>query len=220
MAAYSGDDSEEAKQRIQQIKVELETAREDLQETEWDRYIQDTEQILTDLYDEYQLTLNTRLDDINALFEQIIADINLVAGTDGAIATALGSEGAIAMAISSNATSVKTTLETEAKNVGTTLSSAMSSIWNTGEGNAKSVLTMYGEDFRTKSTTIITTLNDIKTSINGMVSSSIEVEQEDTTIYADDEAYCVVKGAKVRTELLINDLQKWINNNNQKENVY
>lgn len=181
MAAYSGDDSEEAKQRIQQIKVELETAREDLQETEWDRYIQDTEQILTDLYDEYQLTLNTRLDDINALFEQIIADINLVAGTDGAIATALGSEGAIAMAISSNATSVKTTLETEAKNVGTTLSSAMSSIWNTGEGNAKSVLTMYGEDFRTKSTTIITTLNDIKTSINGMVSSLNKDANKKTT---------------------------------------
>lgn len=35
--------------------------------------------------------------------------------------------------------------------------------------------------------------------IQGMVSSSIEVEQEDTKIYADDVEYCVVKGAKARS---------------------
>lgn len=33
----------------------------------------------------------------------------------------------------------------------------------------------------------------------GMVSSSMEVEQSDTTIYADDRSYCTVKGAKART---------------------
>lgn len=33
----------------------------------------------------------------------------------------------------------------------------------------------------------------------GMISSSMEVEQEDSTIYADDKSYCVTKGAKVRT---------------------
>ena len=33
----------------------------------------------------------------------------------------------------------------------------------------------------------------------GMVSSSMEVEQEDSSIYADDKTYCMVKGAKVRT---------------------
>lgn len=32
----------------------------------------------------------------------------------------------------------------------------------------------------------------------GMVSSSMEVEQSDTTIYADDRSYCTVKGAKAR----------------------
>lgn len=35
--------------------------------------------------------------------------------------------------------------------------------------------------------------------IPGMVSATIEVEQEDTNIYSDDDVYCVVKGAKVRT---------------------
>lgn len=33
----------------------------------------------------------------------------------------------------------------------------------------------------------------------GMVSSSMEVEQSDTSIYADDVKYCTVKGAKART---------------------
>lgn len=33
----------------------------------------------------------------------------------------------------------------------------------------------------------------------GMVSSTMEVEQSDTSIYADDKTYCIVKGAKART---------------------
>lgn len=33
----------------------------------------------------------------------------------------------------------------------------------------------------------------------GMVSSNMEVEQEDNNIYADDKTFCVIKGAKVRT---------------------
>lgn len=50
----------------------------------------------------------------------------------------------------------------------------------------------------------IVTENDVKTfgtptMIKGLVSVSIEVEQEDTNIYADDDVYCVSKGAKVRT---------------------
>ena len=35
--------------------------------------------------------------------------------------------------------------------------------------------------------------------LQGMVSSSMEVEQEDTSIYADDKTYCIIKGAKVRS---------------------
>lgn len=35
--------------------------------------------------------------------------------------------------------------------------------------------------------------------LQGMVSSSSEVEQSDTSIYADDKTYCKVKGAKVRS---------------------
>ena len=171
MVAYSGDDSEEAKAKIQELKVSLEEAETDLQETEWDRYIDQQSQLLDALYTEYELILNTRLDNIDYLLSQVIDSINLAASADGNIATALGSEGAISIAVSNNATSIKDTLTSEAKNVGTTLSSAMNNIWSVGEGNAKSVLTMYGEDFKTKSATIITTLNGIKSSVNSMVAS-------------------------------------------------
>ena len=37
------------------------------------------------------------------------------------------------------------------------------------------------------------------TLLNGMVSSSMEVEQEDTSVYADDKVYCMIKGAKARS---------------------
>ena len=37
--------------------------------------------------------------------------------------------------------------------------------------------------------------------------------------FYDNPWHLTDEGAKVRTELLINDLRKWINNNNQKENV-
>ena len=171
MAAYSGDDSEEAKQKVQQIKVDLEAARQDLKETEYDKFIDDTSAMLDTLYNEYELILNTRLDNIDYLLESVIESINAAASADGNIATALGSEGAISIAVSNNATSIKDTLTSETNKVGTTLSNAMNSIWNTGDGNAKSVLTMYGEDFRTKSTTVITTLNGIKSIVNTMVSS-------------------------------------------------
>lgn len=35
--------------------------------------------------------------------------------------------------------------------------------------------------------------------LKGMVSSNIEVEQDTTNIYADDQTYCMVKGAKIRS---------------------
>lgn len=170
-AAYLGNDSEEGKAKLQEIEVSLKEAKENLQETEYERYISDQQALLDTLYDEYELILNQRLDNVDYLLEQVVESINATSGADGILASALGSEGALAIAIGNNATSIKDTLTSETSKVGITLSNAMNSIWNTGDGNAKSVLTMYGEDFRTKSTTIITTLNGIKSGVNSMLAS-------------------------------------------------
>ena len=181
MAAYSGDDSEEAQQKIQQIKVDLESARQDLQETEYDKLIDDTSALLDTLYNEYELILNTRLDNIDYLLESVIESINSAASADGNIATALGSEGAIAIAVSNNATSIKDALTSETNKVGTTLSTAMNNIWSVGEGNAKSVLTMYGEDFKKQQTTTNTVLNSIKADIDRMVDDVDKDAKKKTT---------------------------------------
>lgn len=169
MAAYSGDDSEEAKQKIQQIKLELETAKEDLQETEYDKFIDDTSALLDSLYTEYELILNQRLDNIDFLLQQVIGGINAAAGVEGTITSALGSEGAIAAALGSNATTIKDTLKSETDKVGTTLSNEMNEIWSTGDGNAKSVIIEYGKGFQSAQTTTNTVLGNIKADITKMV---------------------------------------------------
>ena len=178
MAAYSSDDSEEAKAKVQELKVSLEEAKENLQESEYDRYISDQSALLDSLYEEYELVLNQRLDNVDALLAQVIDAINIASGAEGTIATALGSEGAIAKALGTNATTIKTTLETEAKSVGTTLSTAMKGIWSVDEGNAKSVITEYGKGFQDKQTTTNTVLGDIKADINRMVD---DVDKDATT---------------------------------------
>ena len=178
--SFMNDDSEESKKKLQEINVSIKEAKENLQETEYDKYISDQQALLDTLYNEYELILNQRLDNVDYLLEQVIDSINAAASADGTIASALGSDGAISIAIGNTAISIKDTLTSEAKNVGITLSSSMKDIWSTGDGNAKSVLTMYGEDFKTKSTTVITTLNGIKSSVNSMVSTLNKDAEKET----------------------------------------
>lgn len=147
LSSYDGDTSEESKATVQRLKLELEEAQADLESDQYDKYISDQSQLLDSLYEEYELLLNQRLDNTDALLSQVIENAN------------------------ANATSIQETLTSETDKVGIVLSNAMNSIWSGADGSAKSVLTMYGEDFKSKSATIITTLNGIKSSVNSMVSS-------------------------------------------------
>lgn len=76
MAAYEGDDSEEAKQKVQQLKVDLEEAKADLEETEYDKYISDQGDLLDEMYTEYEEILNERLDNIDQLMQDMINEVN------------------------------------------------------------------------------------------------------------------------------------------------
>ncbi len=179
--AYEGFTDEETRATVQKLKVELESAQQDLQETEYDKYIADQTALLDELFLEYENVLNTRLDDTNALITQVIDAVNIAAGAEGTIATALGSEGAIAKELVANGVTIKTTLENEAKSVGATLSTAMKGIWSVDEGNAKSVLETYGKGFQDKQTTTNTVLGDIKTYIGRMVDDVDKDAQTKTT---------------------------------------
>ena len=178
LKAYEGFNDEETRATVQKLKLELEEANADLEETQYDKYIADQSALLDELFLEYENVLNTRLDDTNGLITQVIDAVNIAAGAEGTIATALGAEGAIAKELAANGVTIKSTLETEAKNVGTTLSTAMKGIWSVDEGNAKSVITEYGKGFQDKQTTTNTVLGDIKAYINRMVD---DVDKDATT---------------------------------------
>lgn len=153
MAAYSGDNSEEARAKVQELKVSLEEAKTNLEETEYDKYLSDTQQILDTLYEEYELVLNERLDNVDALLSDIITEVN------------------------NSATTISSTLSAEATNVGTTLSEAMKGIWE-NDGVAKSVIAEYGTGFQGKQTTTNLTLDAIKGDVARMVD---DVDKDATT---------------------------------------
>ena len=145
MAAYQGDVSEETKAKIQQIKVDLEEAKSDLEETEYEQYISDQQKMLDDLYEQYEVVLNQRLDDIDALMADMISEIN------------------------NNASTIGATIESQADKVGYTLSESMNTIWLSGNGSISSVITMYGTKFDTALTTTNTALGYINTNIQNMI---------------------------------------------------
>lgn len=80
ISAYQGDDSEEIRATIQKLRQNLEDAQTQLKETQWDKYISETETFLSDMYDEYEQVLNARLDNIDLLMSDMIDDINYHGG--------------------------------------------------------------------------------------------------------------------------------------------
>ena len=177
LASLQNDNSEEARAKVQELKVSLEEAKTNLEETEYDKYLSDTQEMLDTLYDEYELTLNARLDNLDYLVQGVIDAVNVAAGVDGTLTTALGADGAIATALGTNATTIKTTLENEVRSVGTSLSTAMSNIWN-AEGSGNKVITMYGQGFQQQQTTTNNVLNGIKASVDRMVD---DIDKDATT---------------------------------------
>lgn len=76
LQSYEGDDGEESRKAIQEYQNQLKEAEQSLAETEWERYISETENLLDDLYSDYEETLNARLDNIDTLFTDVINDAN------------------------------------------------------------------------------------------------------------------------------------------------
>lgn len=150
LSAYAGDDSEESKATIQELTEQLTEAQRDLQDAEYERQISDVERLLDQMRLDYETILNMRLDNIDMLIEQMIAEIN------------------------ANAGSISETISAEASNVGYTLSDEMQSIWN----GANNVLATYGDQFLSNGTTVANTLNSINTGIQNMISRLDAIAQQ------------------------------------------
>lgn len=81
LRAYAGDDSEETRAVTQKLTVDLSDAMEKLEETQYARQISDQKAMLSDLYDTYELILNQRLDNVDALLADLIEMVNLNSGS-------------------------------------------------------------------------------------------------------------------------------------------
>lgn len=152
--AYAGDDSEENKSRIQKLKNDLKTAEDDLQETEYDKFVDDQKAMLDELYNQYEITLNQRLDNVDALIGDMISTVN------------------------DNSSSISDTISTASENVGYTLSDNMQSIW---EGSISGVVTEYGDGFNEKLTSINAVLASIQLSVDSLAHKSDEKAKSTTS---------------------------------------
>lgn len=81
LEAYAGDVSEETRAKVQTLKVSLEDAEKDLQETQYDKYISDTKDMLSDLGDDFEDAIQELIDNLHLEFDKLIKDINSNAAT-------------------------------------------------------------------------------------------------------------------------------------------
>lgn len=150
LSAYENDSSEEAKATIQKLTEELTNAEKELADAEYERQISDIERLLDSMRLSYEEILNARLDNIDALIQDMILEIN------------------------SNAGLISDVISTEAQGVGYQLSDEMQSIWN----GANNVLATYGDQFLSNGTTVAKTLEGINTNIMNMISKLDAIAQQ------------------------------------------
>lgn len=144
LAAYQGDTSEEGASKRQQLQNDLNDAKQDLAETQYERSIADQKKLLDDLYEQYEEVLNMRLDNIDVLVSDVITNVNSEAGA------------------------IRDTLEAKANSVGYTMTESMNTIWN----SANQVITNYGTNFLSSITGVQNAINDLTNLIKQAVDAS------------------------------------------------
>lgn len=147
-SAYQGDNSEEGKKNIQQLKDQINSAKDDLKDTEYEKLISDTEKILDQLKDNTQEWLDQRLDQLDNLIQDIIDQSN------------------------NNASDIAETITSTAENYGYKLSESMASIWSTNTGNITKVLDNFSTSFIDSNSKIKDVCDNINSAVQGLLSNS------------------------------------------------
>lgn len=147
LKAYENDDSEEGKSKRQKLQAQLDEAREDLEETEYDRYISDQKDLLSNLQEEYSNVLNKRLDDIDDLIKSMTEKIN------------------------DSSSDISKTLEDQASSVGYTMSEELKAIWG-DNGSGTKALSNYSTNFSATMTTVQSSIDGILGKLDTLVSLS------------------------------------------------
>lgn len=147
-SAYQGDNSEEGKKNIQQLKDQINSAKDDLKDTEYEKLISDTEKILDQLKDNTQEWLDQRLDQLDNLIQDIIDQSN------------------------DNASDIAETITSTAENYGYKLSESMASIWSTNTGNITKVLDNFSTSFIDSNSKIKDVCDNINSAVQGLLANS------------------------------------------------
>lgn len=157
LASLQGDDSEENKAKLQKLKESLKDAQSDMEDTQYDKFVSDQEELLDNLYNDYKDALDKRMDNVDALISDAIAQVN------------------------SSSSDIKTTLETEASKVGYGLSDEMKTVWTAVGGVSNAITTYQNGAFTDKMTGVTTAIGNVAerqkemtTAINNMAKTYIE----------------------------------------------
>ena len=170
LAAYKGDNSEEGAAKRQELENALAESKDDLAETQYEKSISEQKKLLDELYSEYETILNMRLDNIDMLISDVIANVN------------------------SESSGIKDTITSEADKVGYTVTDTMNTIW--GSNGISGVLTTYNSNFSSTMTGVMTAINDIKNLISKAVEASNNKAQSNITQSQNNQSQ---QGAKPST---------------------
>lgn len=155
LLALQGDNSESGQSKKQSISSELKDAQDQLEETEYEQYIEDQTKMLDDLASQAEEWINTRLDNLDGLIQQIIDDSNTHSGE------------------------IKDTITNTANEFGINLSDGMKSIWETNTNNINNNITSVFNDFGTKFDNTMTTLNNVVSGIESKVQEMLSLANEE-----------------------------------------
>ncbi len=158
LQAYSGDNSEQARSTIQKLQLSLSEAEKDLKQTEYEKFIEDSQQLLDSLMDDTQEWVNTRLDDIDGLISESIDATN------------------------KNAETISSTIKETANSYGYGISDQMETIWD----SANDVVCTYGDilkgtnenianNITTGTTNVVTAINGLNGSMQTMIGKLNEI---------------------------------------------
>lgn len=155
LLALQGDNSESGQSKKQSISSELKDAQDQLEETEYEQYIEDQTKMLDDLATQAEEWINTRLDNLDGLIQQIIDDSNTHSGE------------------------IKDTITNTANEFGINLSDGMKSIWETNTNNINNNITSVFNDFGPKFDNTMTTLNNVVSGIESKVQEMLSLANEE-----------------------------------------
>ena len=155
LEAIKNDTSEETKAQIQQIKVKLEDAKQDLADSEYNQWISDQQNIIDTFESDLEDWINSRLDDLDELVQNVIDQTN------------------------TSASEINDVIEKEAGNVGYTVSDAISKVMDVDSTNGTNMVNFYDKTFPNEMTTTRNSIDAIKNLLQAMKDAADKKAQEE-----------------------------------------